>query len=220
MSPTIVVFTAMVFDSAINPALQSSLWRATVDTVSKLQAWSSSNESAQVWMGRLWTQVTKCEYREPDRLLTDPFICGLNNGDIPDKVFGEVKTLEYIEEATSEHVPSWAQWVKYKWYKEVYLTTSKRSKALLPSSKIPRCLHVGLHMVTSSNIVVQGTHPSNALHMERDMENVTMTITSRQYAGHHRDSRQTSNPRYWARWIRRMRLTWECWKTMPGVLTQ
>ena len=58
-----------------------------------------SNESAQEWIGRLQTKVPKCRYKDPDRLLTEQFIGGLNDDGMTD---------ENIEKSTSRNVLGWA----------------------------------------------------------------------------------------------------------------
>ena len=45
-----------------------------------------SNGTAQGWIGRLQTKVTECEYRDPNRLLPEQFICGLNDDDMTDEI--------------------------------------------------------------------------------------------------------------------------------------
>ena len=45
-------------------------------------------------MGRLQTKVAECEYREPERLLTELFIGGLNDNDMNDEILREATTLE------------------------------------------------------------------------------------------------------------------------------
>ena len=48
-----------------------------------------------------------CEYIEPDILLMEQFIGGLNNADMTDEILRKVTALENIEEAKSEHELSW-----------------------------------------------------------------------------------------------------------------
>ena len=71
---------------------------------------------------------------------------------------------------------------KWQWHEMV----SKRPKTLMPSGRNHRRGCMGILVVTNANILAQGTHPSSVLQMERSVENVAKTTTSRQYAGHHR----------------------------------
>ena len=65
-----------------------------------------SNESAKEWMSRLLTKVAKSKYIDPDRLLTEQFIGGLNDNDMTDEILRKVTNLEHTE-VTNEHVLSW-----------------------------------------------------------------------------------------------------------------
>ena len=58
-------------------------------------------------MGRLQTKVAKCQYRHPDRLLTEQFIGRQNDDGMADEILIQVTTLENIEEVTSECVLGW-----------------------------------------------------------------------------------------------------------------
>ena len=53
-------------------------------------------------MGRLQTEVTECDYRDPNRPLTEQFIGGINDDDMTDERLREIRTLEHIEEATGQ----------------------------------------------------------------------------------------------------------------------
>ena len=48
-------------------------------------------------MGRLQTNVGECEYREPDKLLTELFIGGLNLNDMTDEKLRDITILENIK---------------------------------------------------------------------------------------------------------------------------
>ena len=52
------------------------------------------------------TQTTKtpeCEYKEYDSLITEQFICGLDNEGMIDEILRKVPKLEDIEDAMSEY---------------------------------------------------------------------------------------------------------------------
>ena len=57
-------------------------------------------------MGRLWTEVARCEYEEPDRLVPEQFIAWVNNDDMTGEIL-QVTTLENIGEFTMELMLSW-----------------------------------------------------------------------------------------------------------------
>ena len=63
-------------------------------------------------MGRLWTNVADCNYKEYGRLLTEQFIHGLDDEGRISGILKEVLTLQDTGDVTSERVPLWAQRVE------------------------------------------------------------------------------------------------------------
>ena len=64
--------------------------------------YEKSNESAQECMGRLWTKVKECEFKDYDRLLTEEFIGGIDNDGNKMEILREVAALEDYEDVMSE----------------------------------------------------------------------------------------------------------------------
>ena len=58
-------------------------------------------------MSRLQTKVPECKHREPNRLLREQFIGGLNNVGITHYMLREITALEKDEKAIREHVLGW-----------------------------------------------------------------------------------------------------------------
>ena len=65
------------------------------------------NEPAHEWMGRLWTKAAECKYIEYDRFRTEQYTGGFSDEGMLDEISREEATLEYIGDATSEHVLIW-----------------------------------------------------------------------------------------------------------------
>ena len=76
----------------------------------------------------------KCEYRGYERLLTEQFIGGLNDEGMTDEILRDVAMLGNIEEATSEHVLTWACRVEGQRAQRSVLTASRKIQTLMPSS--------------------------------------------------------------------------------------
>ena len=71
-----------------------------------------NNEFVQKRIGRLSTKTVECQYKEYNMLLTEQFICGLNEDGMISEILNEVATLEDIKDATGECILLWAHRVE------------------------------------------------------------------------------------------------------------
>ena len=93
------------------------------------------NESVQEWMGRVWTKVAMCKYRQPNRLLAQQFVVGIKDDDITDDLLKEVTILERIKETTKwVCVRLGEQSGSAKSTKICAIQYQKRLKSFMPSS--------------------------------------------------------------------------------------
>ena len=118
--------------------------------------------------GQTSNKVAKFDYREFDRLFTEEFIGGVNDEGMTEDILRELATLEDIEEATTEHVLTWACRVEVQRTQGIALNTIMETKEY---GKILKNMNARQCTVTNASTVRQDTHPSSALHMGRNVEN-------------------------------------------------
>ena len=178
-----------------------------------------SNESAQDWMGRLWTKVIECEY-STWQTFTEQFTGVLNDSDITDEILREVRTLGNIVKDHSEHLISWVCRVEAQRAQRSTFNNIKESKdfnVIWQNTQKWVCWNPCSERCKYCST---GHSPQWCPAYRGTVKNVAKTITSRQYAGPHRGNRQTGCPRCWKRHTSKVRLAQECQQTKTGVLMQ
>ena len=62
------------------------------------------DENVEEWMKRVRLEAEECEYIEPDRWITEQFLCGLDDEDMQTKLMSEIKAKNKTDNVTSEQV--------------------------------------------------------------------------------------------------------------------
>ena len=128
-------------------------------------------------MGKLQTKVAECKYRDPDRLLTEQFIGGLNNEDMTNEILRQVTALENTEEVTSEcSLGCMHRLGAHRAQRSMLdIEKAKHFDAIWQNSQ--KLVH-WVHPMTNVSIVAKNMQPSSGLTMERSVDNVARTSTS------------------------------------------